>query len=89
MVVYIYFTRIAVYLLTETVPFYLLWLGPVFDETAALIFYISTGYKFKPAVDNPYLPVHSEDSEGSEYGLRDDDELITGIEMSMPKLSSH
>ena len=28
-VIYIYFTRIVVYLLTSTIPFYLLWMGPV------------------------------------------------------------
>lgn len=75
-IVYIYFTRIAVYLLAATIPFYLLWLGPVATETATLIFFVVTGYQFQPAVDNPYLQVSTEDVEGREYGLDDsDDEL--------------
>lgn len=28
-VIYIYFTRIVVYLIMSTMPFYLLWMGPV------------------------------------------------------------
>lgn len=70
-IVYIYFTRIAVYLLAATIPFYLLWLGPVATETATLIFFVVTGYQFQPAVDNPYLQVRTEDIEGREYGLDD------------------
>jgi hypothetical protein len=77
-VCYIYFTRIIVFLLAATIPFYLLWIGAFFTELATLIFYVVTGYKFKPAVDNPYLPVRSD--EGSlleEEGLEAD----TNIEL--------
>lgn len=81
-VMYIYFTRIVVYLITATIPFYLLWLGPLAEETAALMFYVITGYKFRPAVDNPYIPVRTEMLEAQEYGLEDgelgDDD---GVEM--------
>ena len=66
---YIYFTRIVVFLLAATIPFYLLWLGAMFTELATLLFFVVTGYKFKPAKDNPYLPVGAEDAEGGEYGL--------------------
>ncbi|KAJ1430033.1 transmembrane receptor [Ochromonadaceae sp. CCMP2298] len=71
-VVYIYFTRIVVFLLAATVPFYLLWLGPFSTEVATLLFFVVTGYKFRPAEDNPYLPVRSEGLEGEEYGLEED-----------------
>ena len=57
------------FLLAATIPFYLLWLGPCATETATLIFFVLTGYKFRPTLDNPYLPVSSEDMESSEYGL--------------------
>jgi len=81
-VMYIYFTRIVVYLITATIPFYLMWLGPLAEETAALMFYVITGYKFRPAVDNPYIPVRTETLEAQEYGLEDgelgDDD---GVEM--------
>ena len=77
---YIYFTRIVVFLLAATIPFYLLWLGAMFTELATLLFFVVTGYKFKPAKDNPYLPVRAEDAEGGEYGLDDGDQ---GVERSM------
>lgn len=48
-VAYIYFTRIVVFLLSATIPYYLLWLGPLSTELATLIFYVFTGYKFRPA----------------------------------------
>lgn len=47
-VCYIYFTRIIVFLLTATLPFELTWLGTIFAEGAALLFYGSTGYLFRP-----------------------------------------
>jgi hypothetical protein len=56
-VAYIYFTRIVVFLLAATIPFYLLWLGAMFTELATLLFFVVTGFKFRPAIDNPYLPV--------------------------------
>ncbi len=64
-VVYIYFTRIVVYLISF----------------ATLIFYVVTGYKFRPAPDNPYLAVRTEDLEGAEYGLEDGNE--DGLEMQL------
>ena len=60
-VCYIYFTRIIVFILAATIPFYLLWIVAFFTELATLVFYVVTGYKFKPAVDNPYLPVRSDE----------------------------
>jgi uncharacterized protein involved in cysteine biosynthesis len=63
-----------VYLLAATIPFYLLWLGPVATETATLLFFVITGYKFRPAIDNPYLAVNTEELEGEEYGLNDHDD---------------
>ena len=86
MVAYIYFTRIVVYLLAATIPFYLLWLGAMFTELATLLFFVVTGYKFKPAKDNPYLPVRAEDAEGGEYGLDGDhgeERGITGTDGSI------
>lgn len=81
-VVYVYFTRIVVYVLAATVPFYMLWLGPLSTEIATLLFFTVTGYKFRPAVDNPYLPVRSEDSEGLEYGLDEAEEA--GVQLQAP-----
>jgi Lung seven transmembrane receptor len=73
---YIYFTRIVVFLLAATIPFYYLWLGQMSTELATLIFFVVTGYKFRPAIDNPYLPVRSEGAESGEYGLDEEEETI-------------
>jgi hypothetical protein len=48
--------------LAATIPFYLLWLGDLFTELATLIFYVVSGYQFRPAVDNPYLLSKGTDS---------------------------
>jgi hypothetical protein len=71
-VIYIYFTRIAVFLIESTMPFYLEWLGAFANELATIIFYFHTGYQFRPTINNPYLPVSTEQLEGKEYGLDDD-----------------
>lgn len=46
-----------------TVPFKYEWLYDLFRELATIVFFIVTAYKFKPATDNPYLQVPSEDEE--------------------------
>jgi G protein-coupled receptor 107 len=50
---YIYFTRIIVYLLAATVPYDYMWLRFFFTELATLLFYVVTGYKFRPDDENP------------------------------------
>jgi len=78
---YIYFTRIIVYLVEATVPFHQIWLGAFATEFATLSFYVATGFKFQPQVDNPYLAVAAADDETSpadqmdrEFGEVDSDE---------------
>lgn len=60
---YVYFTRIIVFLLSATLPFELTWLGVVFSEAAALIFYATTGYLFRPQSRNPYLAIGKDDDD--------------------------
>ncbi|RUS74547.1 hypothetical protein EGW08_017695 [Elysia chlorotica] len=64
-VAYIYFTRIIGYLLRITLPFRYGWMTDLFNEIFLLIFFVSTGYKFRPTMDNPYLqvPLDSDDEE--------------------------
>lgn len=62
-VCYIYFTRIIVYLLKITVPFQYGWLDEMFREMATYVFFVLTGYKFRPAAHNPYFSVPLDDDE--------------------------
>lgn len=62
-VCYIYFTRIIVYLIKITVPFQYMWLDDFFNNAASFVFFVLTGYKFRPAPDNPYLHVPQGDSD--------------------------
>ncbi|XP_065342778.1 protein GPR107 [Cloeon dipterum] len=62
-VCYIYFTRIIVYLLKITVPFQYEWLDEMFREMATYVFFVLTGYKFRPASANPYFQVQYDDDD--------------------------
>ncbi|XP_075229831.1 protein GPR107 isoform X3 [Lycorma delicatula] len=52
-VCYLYFTRIIVYLLQMTVPFQYEWLDEMFKEMVTYVFFVMTGYKFRPASAKP------------------------------------
>ncbi|XP_026316354.1 protein GPR107 isoform X2 [Hyposmocoma kahamanoa] len=63
-VCYIYFTRIIVSLLKITVPFQYSWIDEMFREMATFVFFVMTGYKFRPAAANPYFtPSNMDDVE--------------------------
>lgn len=78
-VAYIYFTRIVVYVIESTIPFNLSWIGAFLVETATLVFFVVTGYSFRPAVDNPYLLVGAEEGEDNEFGLDTPDEEVATV----------
>lgn len=61
---YIYFTRIIVYLLDATLPFRYVWLGETMNEIAAFVFFCAVGYKFRPASDNPYFKMATDEDTG-------------------------
>ncbi|XP_035492481.1 protein GPR108 [Scophthalmus maximus] len=67
-VCYIYFTRIIAILLKVTMPFQWQWCYEFLVEVSTLVFFVLTGYKFRPASDNPYLqlPLDEEDVEMDE-----------------------
>lgn len=60
-VVYVYFTRIIVFLLGATLSFERTWIGQVCAEAAGLLFYFMTGYMFRPQPRNPYISLGEED----------------------------
>ncbi|XP_047134687.1 protein GPR107 isoform X1 [Hydra vulgaris] len=65
-VCYIYFTRIIVYLIKITVPYQYTWLDEFFTEMGTFLFYVMTGYKFRPANNNPYLNVPQDEPDYTE-----------------------
>ncbi|KAF1394714.1 hypothetical protein PFLUV_G00004020 [Perca fluviatilis] len=67
-VCYIYFTRIIAILLKVTMPFQWQWCYEFLVEVSTLVFFVLTGYKFRPASNNPYLqlPLDEEDVEMDE-----------------------
>ncbi|XP_072567874.1 protein GPR108 isoform X2 [Paramormyrops kingsleyae] len=67
-VCYIYFTRIIAIFLKVTMPFHLQWLCEFLVEVSTFVFFVLTGYKFRPASNNPYLqlPQDEEDVETDE-----------------------
>ncbi|XP_068104561.1 protein GPR107 [Hyperolius riggenbachi] len=54
-VCFIYFTRIIAMFIRFAVPFKWKWMYQLLDELATFVFIVLTGYKFRPASDNPYL----------------------------------
>ncbi|KDO22816.1 hypothetical protein SPRG_11575 [Saprolegnia parasitica CBS 223.65] len=72
-VAYVYFTRIALYLLAASLPFNATWISVLVGELAALAFYAVTGWKFQPQSQNPYLALQT-NAPLDEFGLDDDDD---------------
>lgn len=54
-VIYIYFTRIIVFMLEGMLPYDMKWVAAFTSEMATLAFYVITGLKFQPHQDNKYL----------------------------------
>jgi len=69
-ITYIYFTRIVVFLMEATLPFRLTWLGQLFQELATFIFFVVTGYLFRPVPENPYLKVDTGDDDDEDIESR-------------------
>ncbi|NXE09517.1 GP107 protein, partial [Lophotis ruficrista] len=65
-VCYIYFTWIIAIFVKIAVPFQWKWLYQLLDEMATLVFVVLTGYKFRPASDNPYLQLSQDDEDDLE-----------------------
>lgn len=68
---YIYFTRFLAYLLKITAPFQYEWLDEMSREMATYVFFVLTGYKFRPASANPYFTLTNDELDQGD----DDDEM--------------
>lgn len=65
-IAYIYLTRIGGLLLEMALPFQLEWLGKIVTETTTFVYFIFTGYLFRPGAEkNPYLQLKQTDDESS------------------------
>uniref|UniRef100_A0A7S3VTZ2 Intimal thickness related receptor IRP domain-containing protein n=1 Tax=Dunaliella tertiolecta TaxID=3047 RepID=A0A7S3VTZ2_DUNTE len=62
-VVYIYFTRIVVYLLKSTVQYEYSWTSEGAEQLATLAFYVWTAVRFRPQSNNPYLRLDASEIE--------------------------
>ncbi|KAG8311376.1 hypothetical protein J6590_044523 [Homalodisca vitripennis] len=85
-VCYIYFTRIIVYLLQITVSFQYKWLDEMFREMVTYVFFVMTGYKFRPASANPYFQVSNEEDDDADEEM---DVVVSqcGVKEGLSKLS--
>ncbi|KAJ7537612.1 hypothetical protein O6H91_11G014500 [Diphasiastrum complanatum] len=71
---YIYFTRILVFTLNTVTAYQYRWFSYLSVELATLAFYTFTGFKFQPAVHNPYFVLDDEEDVGTAHDdLNDDD----------------
>ncbi|XP_044851471.1 protein GPR108-like [Mauremys mutica] len=84
-VCYIYFSRVIAILLKFTVPFQWQWLYELLVEVSTLVFFILTGYKFRPASNNPYLQLPQDEEEEEELQMN---QVVTeaGIHEGLSKL---
>ncbi|CAM9624390.1 unnamed protein product [Ascophyllum nodosum] len=62
--IYVYFTRIVLVLLSAMLPFELKWLEQLSAELATLVFFVLTGWRFRPQPEAPYLPISRDRDEG-------------------------
>lgn len=67
---YIYFSRVVVYALETITNYRYEWTSVVAAEMGTLVFYLFTGYNFRPKVHNPYFVVDDEEEEAAVEMLR-------------------
>uniref|UniRef100_A0A915HMH2 Protein GPR107 n=1 Tax=Romanomermis culicivorax TaxID=13658 RepID=A0A915HMH2_ROMCU len=60
---YIYLTRIVNYLVISMMPFKYSYVVIMIVEVGSWVFYVITGYKFKPAINNPYFKLTQNDDD--------------------------
>ncbi|MFS7961639.1 putative transmembrane protein GPR107/GPR108 [Helianthus anomalus] len=72
---YIYFTRVAVYVLETITSYRYAWTSVLAAELATLAFYVFTGYSFRPKVHNPYFAIDDDDEEAAVEILKLEDEF--------------
>ncbi|CAO2838525.1 unnamed protein product [Amaranthus hypochondriacus] len=69
---YIYFTRVIVYGLETITSYRFEWTSVVAGELGTVLFYVFTGYNFRPKPCNPYFVIDDEEEEAALEMLRMD-----------------
>ncbi|KAK6628893.1 hypothetical protein RUM43_002710 [Polyplax serrata] len=67
------------YIMIITVPFQYEWLDEMFREVATFVCFVLTGYKFRPASENPYYQVPSEEDDIETCVILRDENLPEGL----------
>lgn len=62
-----------------TVAFQYAWLDEMFHEMATYVFFVLTGYKFRPAPSHPYFAVGDEDPDDDEVEVLTESGLTEGL----------
>nr|CAD7258584.1 unnamed protein product [Timema shepardi] len=83
-------------LLWITVPFQYEWLDEMFHEMATYVFFVMTGYKFRPASANPYFQLTPDDDDDdaemdvvvSQSGLMEGLSKISRVNKVTPDIGS-
>lgn len=73
-VTYIYVTRIALFLLLDALPYDATWIAVALGQVASLVFFVLTGWRFRPVPLNPYLELHTHVDALDEFDILDDDD---------------
>jgi hypothetical protein len=82
-IVYIYLTRIVVFILESTLSFRIIWLAALLEAVITITFYTAVGWKFRPEADNIYLQVPTDDD--GEFGLGEDDVAADAVSTAPPR----
>jgi len=83
--VYLYFTRIIVYLVENAVDFRKLYIGHILRELAAVGFYLTIAYIFRPTGQSAYLKVPTKEGH---YEEDDEDEYLNEVSAGGTHLST-
>ncbi|CAK8674029.1 unnamed protein product [Clavelina lepadiformis] len=81
---YLYFRRVIVYMLKVTLPFRYTWIHLFVYELVSVVFFIVTGYKFRPGCDNPYLSVPQDDDDIESHALTE-----SGVTETIAKVNQY
>ncbi|TYH46934.1 hypothetical protein ES332_D11G375000v1 [Gossypium tomentosum] len=73
-IVYLYFTRIVVSAIGAFLNYRFVWLVPVLEEGASLVFYGFIFYNFQPTETNPYLVIDDEEEENAAAQMEENDD---------------